>query len=193
MTPSNGNIFRVTGPLCGESIGYQWIPFTKASDAELWCFLWSAPEQTVEKIIGGLRRRQAYYSVAVMNQLNTKHRVHILRSTLYVSWGGFLSCSAYVVLLVCNDLWVCFAVNLWSDQMFTLKRNSVRNYLCNDLLPILQQFRSLRTDLGGHWIRNKQLLLENAVEVVVNNTAAIMFKPHCPDFYQLCMHWYLMI
>ena len=23
--------------------GHRWIPFTKASDAELWCFLWSAP------------------------------------------------------------------------------------------------------------------------------------------------------
>ena len=28
--------------------GHWWIPLTKASDAELWCFLWSAPEQTVE-------------------------------------------------------------------------------------------------------------------------------------------------
>ena len=27
---------------------YRWIPLTKASDAELWCFLWSVPEQTVE-------------------------------------------------------------------------------------------------------------------------------------------------
>ena len=25
MTSSNGNIFRVTGPLCGEFTGYQWI------------------------------------------------------------------------------------------------------------------------------------------------------------------------
>ena len=24
--------------------GPRWIPRTKASDAELWCFLWSAPE-----------------------------------------------------------------------------------------------------------------------------------------------------
>ena len=24
--------------------GHRWIPHTKASDAELWCFLWSAPE-----------------------------------------------------------------------------------------------------------------------------------------------------
>ena len=38
------NIFRVTGHLCGEFTGRQWIPRTKASDAELWCFLWSAPE-----------------------------------------------------------------------------------------------------------------------------------------------------
>ena len=44
MTSSNGKIFRVTGPLCGEFTGPRWIPRTKASDAELWCFLWSAPE-----------------------------------------------------------------------------------------------------------------------------------------------------
>ena len=44
MTSSNENIFSVTGPLCGEFTGHRWIPRTKASDAELWCFLWSAPE-----------------------------------------------------------------------------------------------------------------------------------------------------
>ena len=27
---------------------YWWIPHAKASDAELWCFLWSAPGRTVE-------------------------------------------------------------------------------------------------------------------------------------------------
>ena len=49
MTSSNGNIFRVTGHLCGEFTGPRWIPRTKASEAELWCFLWSASEQTIEK------------------------------------------------------------------------------------------------------------------------------------------------
>ena len=44
MTSSNGKIFRVTGHLCGEFTGLRWIPRTKASDAELWCFLWSTPE-----------------------------------------------------------------------------------------------------------------------------------------------------
>ena len=44
MTSSNGNIFRVTGHLCREFTGPRWIPHTKASDAQLWCFLWSASE-----------------------------------------------------------------------------------------------------------------------------------------------------
>ena len=35
MTSSNGNIFLVTGHLCGEFTGHRWIPRTKASDASL--------------------------------------------------------------------------------------------------------------------------------------------------------------
>ena len=44
MTSSNGNIFRVSDHLYGEFTGHRWISRTKASDAELWCFLWSASE-----------------------------------------------------------------------------------------------------------------------------------------------------
>ena len=40
-------IFDVTGHLGVESTGHRWVPLTKGSDAELWCFLCSAPEQTV--------------------------------------------------------------------------------------------------------------------------------------------------
>ena len=45
MTSSNGNISRVTGPLCGEFAGHRWIPLTKASGGEFGCF---HHEQTVE-------------------------------------------------------------------------------------------------------------------------------------------------
>ena len=48
MTSSNGNINRFTGPFCGEFTGHRWIPCTKGSDGELWCFL-SAPEPTIEQ------------------------------------------------------------------------------------------------------------------------------------------------
>ena len=50
-TSSIGNIFRVTGPLCGEFTGHRWIPRTKASDAAPRLFLWSAPGQTDEQTI----------------------------------------------------------------------------------------------------------------------------------------------
>ena len=49
MTSSNGNIFRVTGPLWGESTGHRWIPLTKASDAEMISCI--SPEQTVMQTI----------------------------------------------------------------------------------------------------------------------------------------------
>ena len=39
MTSSNGNIFRVTGPLCEEFTGHRWIPRTKAVTRH-WCFLY---------------------------------------------------------------------------------------------------------------------------------------------------------
>ena len=32
-------------PLCGEFTGHRWIPRTKASDRELWCFLLSTPDK----------------------------------------------------------------------------------------------------------------------------------------------------
>ena len=57
MTSSNRNIFRITGHLWGEFNGPRWIPRTKASDAELLCFLWST---------GDLRRYQAHHDVTLM-------------------------------------------------------------------------------------------------------------------------------
>ena len=36
-------------PLCGEFTGDRWILRTKASDSELWCFLWSAPNIWLSK------------------------------------------------------------------------------------------------------------------------------------------------
>ena len=50
MTSSNGNIFRVTGPLCGQFTGHRWISLTKTCDAALEFFL-SAHEQTTEQTI----------------------------------------------------------------------------------------------------------------------------------------------
>ena len=78
MTSSNGNIFCVTDHLCREFTGHRWIPHTKASDAELWCFFficawingWVNNHEA-----GGLRRHRAHYDITAtepsLNVVNT--------------------------------------------------------------------------------------------------------------------------
>ena len=51
MTSWNANIFHVTGPLWGEITVHRRIPLSKTNVAELWCFLLSGLEQTVEQTI----------------------------------------------------------------------------------------------------------------------------------------------
>ena len=63
------NIFRITVPLCGEFTGHRWIPRTKAIDAELLCFIWSAPwinGWVNNREAGDLWRHRAHYDVIVM-------------------------------------------------------------------------------------------------------------------------------
>ena len=70
MAPWPGDaIFRVTGPLCGEFTGHRWIPRTKASDMELYCFLWSVPwinSWVNNREAGDLICHRAHYDVIVM-------------------------------------------------------------------------------------------------------------------------------
>ena len=84
MTSSNGNIFRVTGHLCGEFAGHRWIHHTKASDAELWCILWSAPwinGRVKNCEAGDLRRHRTRNHVTIMSQtLSSQRTLHIYPS-----------------------------------------------------------------------------------------------------------------
>ena len=62
--------YSVVGPYCACRCPtvHRWIPLTKASDAELWCFLWSAPEKgrVNNREAGDLRRHHAHFYVTVM-------------------------------------------------------------------------------------------------------------------------------
>ena len=73
MASSNGNIFHITGPLWGEFTSHWWIPHTKASDAELWCFLWSASEQIFwvnSQDAGDLRCRNDIHMWYILQQFS---------------------------------------------------------------------------------------------------------------------------
>ena len=69
-TSSNGSIFRVNGPLCGEFTGHWWIPHTKARDAKLWCFFFICAwmnGSVNNREAGDLRRHCVHYDVTVMH------------------------------------------------------------------------------------------------------------------------------
>ena len=77
MMSSKGNIFRVTGRLCGKFTGHRWIPHTKASDVGLlmfslfcdWINSWVNNCEAVD-----LRRHHAHYDVIVMCWVIVWHR-----------------------------------------------------------------------------------------------------------------------
>ena len=68
MTSTNGNIFRVTGPLCGEFTGHQWIPLAKALTRSFYVFSDQRLNKRSSKQseAGDLRHHRAHYDVIVM-------------------------------------------------------------------------------------------------------------------------------
>ena len=64
MTSSNGNIFRVTGPLCGEFTGHRWIP-AQMPVARSFDFF-SINVWVNNREAGDLRRHLSDYDVTVM-------------------------------------------------------------------------------------------------------------------------------
>ena len=64
-----------------EFTGDRWIPRTKASDAGLWCFLWSGPwinDWVNNRGAGDLRRHRAHYDVIVMNSVRPNTLVSLI-------------------------------------------------------------------------------------------------------------------
>ena len=68
MTSSNGIIFRVTGPLCGEFTGRRWIPLTKELFMFSFICAWISGWVNNHKA-GDLRRHRVHYDVTVMNNI----------------------------------------------------------------------------------------------------------------------------
>ena len=63
--------FYASLALCVEFNGRRWSQRTKASDAELWCFLWSTPEWTIglDLFNDDIRRQAITWTKAVQDIL----------------------------------------------------------------------------------------------------------------------------
>ena len=87
MTSSNGNISRVTDPLCGEFTGHRRIPHTKTSDVELWSFLWSAfwiNGWVNNRKAGDLRCHRGHHDVIVMTLSKLPTGRHVWSSHVFI-------------------------------------------------------------------------------------------------------------
>ena len=143
MTSSNENIFRVIGPLWGESTGHRWFSLTKASDSELWCFLWSSPQNNGwvnNRDAGDLRRHGAYYYVTV----TSCDRSGITRTKeLFLSIGIFTDHPFWYFvdrLLLVANYHIC-PVPLWRHQMETF---SALLAICAGNSPVTGEFPAQR-------------------------------------------------
>ena len=86
MTLSNENIFRVTGPLCGEFTGRWWIPITMASDAELsgFSFIYAWTNGWVNnRDDDDLRLHRAHYDIIVISVMQFKSLLRQLVGSIF--------------------------------------------------------------------------------------------------------------
>ena len=70
MTLSNGNDFRVIGPLCEETTGHRWITSQRASNAGFDVFfdVNITNVETNSRVVGDLRRQDAHCDVTVLEK-----------------------------------------------------------------------------------------------------------------------------
>ena len=118
MMISNGNIFCVTGLLCGEFTGHRWIPLTKASDAELWWvfFICAWTNNWANNgNAGDLRRHCAHYDVTIISPLvHSRASEHIKYEYHLCNKVAHLSCC-----VACAKLWPdCMITRNYSKKIF---------------------------------------------------------------------------
>ena len=160
MTSLSGNIFRVTGPLCGEFTGHRWIPLTKASDVGLWCFLWSAPwinDWVNNREAGDLRHHRAHYDVIVMTMLFIQWRI--------ISTVGLFCIFSY-------DLRVNFTYVSYKTLTIIIMWSEIRVELINS---------SAHGDLSAHFINFQNHIKYWYLDRLLRNShrTSLMISQHC--------------
>ena len=84
MTLSNGNIFRVTGPLCGEFTGHRWIPHKGQRCGALIFSLICAwiNDWVNNREAGDLRRHRTHNDVIVMSRYSDLKLSYVMKTQL---------------------------------------------------------------------------------------------------------------
>ena len=103
MTSSNGNIFRVTGPLCGEFTGPGEFPaqrpVTRSFDV-IFDLRLNKRLSKQNRDAGDLRRHRRHYDVNVMYIVWLDHKNTKNHETMSIFYGKYCATFAYP----CDDL-----------------------------------------------------------------------------------------
>ena len=130
MTSSNGNIFRVTGPLYGEFTGPRWIPRTKPV-TELWCFL---SHRCLNKRLSKQSRRWWFEtpSCSLWRHCNdlTINPANYAHGSRFVVFCCVLLCFVVYVSFGCVLLW------LGTDQFYPQASGLLHGTLPNEITLI---------------------------------------------------------
>ena len=164
------NKIRVTGHLCEEFTGHRWIPRTKASDAELWCFLFKLrPNKRLSKQWWSWRFETPSWSLWHCNHCND----------IKLGQAMELRLSCYMVLLLIDSKTgnTIAAVPLPDIYIYIMYLYSTFYTLCihKSLLYIVQWYITILLTplMGTFWKRHTIVLYFNSFTHCLNMTRLI--------------------
>ena len=137
MTSSNGNIFRVTGHLCGE----WWIPCTKGQwrGALMFSLICARINGWVNNGEAGyLRRHRAHYDVIVMSVESTWYHysnpaVNHFPDKHCITWSARLQRGSNII-LCCHYTCCTCCIHMYNKRI-SWKKNKIHNPLCQTYSP----------------------------------------------------------
>ena len=179
-TSSNGNIFRVAGPLCGEFTGHRWIPHKgQWCGALIFSLIWAWINGWVNnREAGDLSRHRVNYDVTVMTfrQLDLQRHISF---KMYSKFNISLQESTFEN-VTCKLLTISFRLQYIKDQSILLYVKLkvfswVYQFLVHIIAPksLILTFLSLKRCTVGY-IKNR-VDTENDVPLKNNDVAYVFF------------------
>ena len=117
MMSPNGNIFRVSGPLCGEFTGHRWIPRTEAIDASFDVFFYLHLNK-------GLSKQSLGWWFKTLSRSLLRQHIALLTSSLIDIAGDYImhqhfnlhdsKCQDYILKLIKSLVQCIYISGFWN-------------------------------------------------------------------------------
>ena len=162
---------------------HRWIPRTKASNAELWCFLWSAPDWihgwVNNREACDLRRHRAHYDIIVMltghywgTHMTNRHFV-FLTTSQPGAWFNIKMSSYQYRTSHCGDKTIVGSFYLHKGISYTSKMASLYWISSQDPIKIHRRWSQLET----HCVSLAQWCMQHIQNDVIYSSCKFVSRP----------------